>query len=116
MRFERKLWLLNIVDGKIKRGDSQLNNGEEAHSSEDVWRSTSSDARWTEVTKEMDHLQRVIHEKQITRSKSLKEISKRDNDLTRTIEDALDEESEEYKDKCALEQLRRQLCTEEESR
>ena len=36
------------------------------HSSQDVWKSTSSDAKWTGVTEEMDHLKEVIHEKQNT--------------------------------------------------
>ena len=76
-----------------------------AHSSQDVWKSTSSDVRWTDVTKEMDHLKKVIHEKQTTWNKSMKETSQRDNDLLKTMECAVDDERQEYKDKCALAQI-----------
>ena len=48
--------------GKTWRQSTEQWKG--AHSSQDVWRSKSRDARCTEVTKEMDHLKRVIHEKQ----------------------------------------------------
>ena len=38
----------------------------------------SSDAKWTGVTEEMDHLKKVIREKQNTSFKSLKETAKRE--------------------------------------
>ena len=66
----------------------------EAQSSQEVWKSASSDAKWTEVTKEMNYLNKVSHEKQTTWNESLKETSKRESDLTKTIECALDEKEE----------------------
>ena len=86
----------------------------EAQSSQEVWKSTSNDARWTEVTKELDHREKVIHDKKITWNKSMKETSRRDTDLLKTMENAADEEREEHKDKCALEQPERQSRMEEE--
>ena len=56
--------------GKARRQSKE--RWHEAQSSQKVWKSASSDAKWTEVTEEMDHLNMVIHEKQPTWNKSLK--------------------------------------------
>ena len=86
----------------------------EARSSHDMWRSTSSDARWTEVTEEMDHLKTAIHERQTTWSKSLKETAKREGDILKALETAAEDEKEENRDRSVLEEIGRQLRVEEE--
>ena len=93
------LWPINIADGKVKRGASQLN---------------PLFTRCVEVQKQGCQVHRG-HERNGSSEKSDSwKATKRDNNLARTIEYALDEENEEYKDKCALEQLGSQWHTEEE--
>ena len=102
-------WLINTANGKGKAWSSSKDHWNEARTSEEAWKSNCSDARWTEVTRDLEHLQKVIYEKKTTWHKSMKETLRRDNDLLVAMESAAEDEEEEYKHKVALEQLECQL-------
>ena len=86
-----------------KAWSSSQDHWNEARSSEEAWKSNCKDARWTEVTRDLEHLEKVIYDKKTTWHKSMKESLKRDNDLLVAMESAAEDEEEEYKHKVAPE-------------
>ena len=86
-----------------KAWSSSQDHWSEARSSEEAWKCNCKDTRWTEVTRDLEHLQKVIYDKKNTWHKSMKETLKRDNDLLVAMESAPEDEEEEYKHKVAPE-------------
>ena len=58
----------------------------ESQSSQVEGKSNCKDARWTDVTKDLEHLQKVVDDKKTTWDKSMREALGRDNDLMVTME------------------------------
>ena len=102
---ERKAMADKHSKWQSKAWSSSKDHWNEAKSSEKAWKSNCKDARWTEMTRDLEHLQKVIYDKNTTWHKSRKETSRRDNDLFVTMESAAQDEKEEYKHKIAPEQL-----------
>ena len=97
-----------------KAWSSSKDRWNEAQSSQGVWIFNCKDARWTDVTRDLECLQKVGYDKQTIWHKSMKETLGRDNDLMVTMENTVQDDKEEYKHKVAREQLEYQLRREEE--
>ena len=86
---------------------SNSSTRQDAHSSQDAWKSASSNARWKEITNEVETQQRMIQEKKTTWSKSLKESAKREADILKALEAATEGEKVEDNDRGVLEETLR---------
>ena len=80
---------------------SNSSKRQDAHSSQDAWKSASS------TTNEVETQQRMIQEKKTTWSKSLKETAKREADILKALEAATEGEKVEDNDRGVLEETLR---------
>ena len=73
-------WLINTTNGRVKRGVHQKIIGTKPDHLKKAWKSNCKDAKWTEVTRDLEYLQEVIYDKNTTWHKSMKETLRQDND------------------------------------